>query len=186
MTVRNLVVVGASAGLLFILAGCDNGPSAVQTRERADAAPASLDSRPSGRAAAEDATRPARRSRGYDSPAESSDLGDGLVWAANRKHSAEDNAHYQFEHHGSEFGTKDLKAFVAKADAFAAHPPEGVLKLERSNGDTVMYDPKANIFAVATKDGAPRTMFKPTNGQAYWDEQKAKESERAGGGSDRS
>jgi hypothetical protein len=35
-----------------------------------------------------------------------------------------------------------------------------------------MYDPKGNLFAVVDKDGAPRTLFKPRDGAAYWDQQK--------------
>ena len=45
----------------------------------------------------------------------------------------------------------------------------------RANGDTLIYDPKANVFAVRSKAGAPRTMFKPDDGMAYWQEQKARE-----------
>ena len=49
----------------------------------------------------------------------------------------------------------------------------------RSNGDKLIYNSKTNVFAVVTKDGAPRTMFKPRDGAAYWDEQKAREADRA-------
>ena len=38
--------------------------------------------------------------------------------------------------------------------------------------------PVGNVFAVANKDGAPRTMFKPDEGRAYWDKQKDRESQR--------
>ena len=50
-----------------------------------------------------------------------------------------------------------------------------MLTLTRSNGDRLIYDPKGNIFAVADKNGAPRTLFKPKDGQAYWDKQKEAE-----------
>lgn len=69
--------------------------------------------------------------------------------------------------------------FVAKAHAFVDKPPKGVLILTRSNGDKLMYDAHGNVFAVVTKDGAPRTMFKPRDGQAYWDQQKQREDDRA-------
>ena len=47
------------------------------------------------------------------------------------------------------------------------------------------YDAKANVFAVVTKDGAPRTMFKPRDGAAYWDQQKERVAEEGkDGGSD--
>ncbi|MBV9512274.1 MAG: hypothetical protein JO303_18545, partial [Caulobacteraceae bacterium] len=45
-----------------------------------------------------------------------------------------------------------------------------------------LYDPAQNIFAVVTKDGAPRTMFKPEQGQAYWARQQQQVADRAKGG----
>ena len=56
---------------------------------------------------------------------------------------------------------------------FVDHPPPGAQTLKRSNGDTLVYDAKTNVFAVVAKDGAPRTIFKPRDGAAYWDQQKA-------------
>ena len=50
--------------------------------------------------------------------------------------------------------------------------------MTRKNGDTLFYDPKGNVFAVANKDGAPRTMFKPDEGMAYWEKQKDQETRR--------
>ncbi len=68
---------------------------------------------------------------------------------------------------------------MKKANAFVDSPPRGTLTLERSNGDILFYDPKANVFAVANKEGAPRTMFKPEEGAAYWEQQKTREATRA-------
>jgi pyocin large subunit-like protein len=104
------------------------------------------------------------------------------MWAANRKHSADENAEYQFDRDGADFGAKSVDDFIAKAHAFVDHPPAGASTLVRSNGDKLIYDPKDNVFAVVTKDGAPRTMFKPRNGEAYWEQQKSRAAE---GGSDR-
>ena len=101
------------------------------------------------------------------------------MWSANREHTAEENARLAFERNGEAFGAKSIDAFVAKAHAFTDNPPAGVQKIKRANGDTLLYDPKGNVFAVVTKDGAPRTMFKPDDGPAYWQEQKDKESARA-------
>ena len=42
-------------------------------------------------------------------------------------------------------------------------------------GDILYYDPKGNVFAVSNKEGAPRTMFKPDDGMAYWEKQKDRE-----------
>jgi len=53
--------------------------------------------------------------------------------------------------------------------------------MKRANGDTLIYDPKGNVFAVATKDGAPRTMFKPDDGMDYWRKQKERETQSASG-----
>ena len=55
---------------------------------------------------------------------------------------------------------------------FGDHPPAGTLKIARPNGDRLLYDPRANLFAVFTREGAPRTVFKPNDGMAYWTEQK--------------
>jgi pyocin large subunit-like protein len=90
------------------------------------------------------------------------------MWAANRRHTAEENANYQFQRDGADFDARTLDDFVAKAHAFTASPPKDALTL---------YDPARNIFAVVTKDGAPRTMFKPQSGKAYWDEQVARQSD---------
>ena len=72
------------------------------------------------------------------------------------------------------FGATDEKDFVAKVHHFIEHPPEGVQTVSRSNGDKLLYDAKSNTFAVERKDGAPRTMFKPHAGEAYWKEQQEK------------
>jgi pyocin large subunit-like protein len=104
------------------------------------------------------------------------------MWAANRRHSADENAEYQFNRDGADFGAKSVDDFVAKVHAFVDHPPAGAATLVRSNGDKLIYDSKTNVFAVVTKDGAPRTMFKPRDGAAYWDEQKARAAEQANGG----
>ncbi|MEO6339224.1 MAG: hypothetical protein ABIO39_04210, partial [Caulobacteraceae bacterium] len=90
------------------------------------------------------------------------------MWSDNRRHSAAENAQYQFEHHGEELGTKSLDAFLTKTHAFVDTPPSTTLKLVRANGDQLMFDPKSGLFAVARKDGAPRTVFKPQDGMAYW------------------
>ena len=101
------------------------------------------------------------------------------MWAANRRHSAEDNAQYQFNRDGSDFGAKSVDDYVEKVHAFVDHPPADAATLVRNNGDKLIYDAKANVFAVVTKDGAPRTMFKPRDGAAYWDEQKERAAEQS-------
>jgi len=107
-------------------------------------------------------------------------------WAANRKHTAAENADYQFGKNGKDFDATTEAAYVAKVHAFIDSPPSNVEKIERSNGDALLYDAKTNTFAVVSKTGAPRTMFKPRDGANYWREQEARETARAKGGDDNS
>jgi hypothetical protein len=93
------------------------------------------------------------------------------MWSDNRRHTAEENAQYQFEHHGAELGAHDLDDFLVKAHHFVDAPPQGVLTLTRGNGDKLLYDPKSGLFGVVRADGAPRTVTKPEAGQAFWDKQ---------------
>jgi pyocin large subunit-like protein len=173
---------GAAACAALTLSACDNGPSAVQTRDRSEAAASPYETAAITRG--DDVAGPAgrdahtRRRQAMAQAQADTDLGGGLTWASNSRHTAQDNAQYQFDKRAADFGLTDFKAFVSKADAFVAHPPEGVLKMERSNGDVLLYDPKSNVFAVADRSGAPRTMFKPSDGMAYWDAQKAREARR--------
>lgn len=110
--------------------------------------------------------------------------GDWPLWSSNRKYSADDNAHYQFEKHGSEFGAKNYAQYVAMAHAFIHAPPPGAETLKRKNGDTLLYDARGNVFAVMTKKGAPRTLFRPDTGKAYWDKQKDVEASKVAGRDD--
>jgi hypothetical protein len=192
MNIRTHLLTGAAACAALFLSACDNGPSAVQTRDRTAADAPRYETAAAARG--DDASGPSgertRAPRGRSAPAQGdNDLGGGLTWAANSRHTAEDNARYQFDKRGGDFGLTDFKAYVSRADAFVAHPPQGVLKMERSNGDVLLYDPKSNVFAVADKSGAPRTMFKPSDGMAYWDAQKAREArgnDRAGDNGEKS
>jgi pyocin large subunit-like protein len=93
------------------------------------------------------------------------------MWADNRRHSADENAQYQFEHHGTELGARDLDDFLVKAHRFVNTPPEGALTLTRANGDKLLFDPKSGLFGVVRSDGAPRTVTKPGEGRAFWDKQ---------------
>ena len=94
------------------------------------------------------------------------------MWSENRSHSAQENAEYHFQRAGPDLGSKTLDDFLTKVHRFGDHPPTGTLKLTRPNGDRLLYDPKANLFAVFNAQGAPRTVFKPNDGMAYWTQQK--------------
>lgn len=195
------LALGISAA---VLAGCDNGPSAVrgQTADAARSSPAGGgDNSGSGYS----------RSGGYRSSYARRDGGAGAgsgadagvdhrkdqvrlvegkpMWSASKSYSAEENAQRAFDRNGQAFGARSEDDFIRKAHDFVDHPPAGTLTLTRANGDTLYYDPKGNVFAVAGKNGAPRTMFKPDGGMAYWQKQKDSEARhqsarRSRGGSD--
>ena len=157
---RTLFVIGAAAAAMT-LAACDAGPAAVSKAPQASASTAGPASAGAQVAASDprDAAAPLAT--------------DGKpIWAANRKHTAQENADYQFNKNGKDFGALSEAEYVAKAHAFVDAPPAGVRRIARSNGDALLYDAKTNTFAVVTKDGAPRTMFKPRDGATYWAQQK--------------
>ena len=167
-TTRALPWVAACAAAL--VAACDNGPSAVAPQAAgSQMAYGTTDTRREA-ATAEDRVDhrkdPVRKLDGKP------------LWAASRSRSAEESAQNAFDRNGEAFGARDLEDYVRKARAFVERPPKGVETLTRANGDTLYYDAKANVFAVADKAGAPRTMFKPDEGAAYWQEQKDREEKR--------
>lgn len=172
---KSKIVLLASVAALA-LAGCDNGPSAVSRKQAA------------GTQMAEEGGRTASSTTDGSSDAGAARLDhrndpvrevDGKpMWSASRRYSAEDNARRAFARNGAAFGADDIDAFVEKAHDFVQRPPKGTLTLTRANGDKLLYDPKGNVFAVMSRAGAPRTMFKPDEGMAYWEEQKAREARR--------
>ena len=142
----------AAVALAAALSACDSGPSAVSPTVAQHASPA-------------------RQARVEQVP-----LVNGRpMWAANRRHSARSNAAFQYRRNGRDFGVTTQDEYVAAAHAFVGHPPAGVQTIQRGNGDRVLYDPAQNIFAVVTAEGAPRTLFKPRDGAAYF----RREQERA-------
>jgi pyocin large subunit-like protein len=160
-----------------VLAACDNGPSAV--RAKSASAATSGPAASAGGGSDDRASYASRGDGGVDHRKDAVKLVEGKpVWSPSRRYSAEENAQRAFERNGEAFGAGSIDQYVKKAHAFVDHPPAGTLTLTRANGDTLFYDPKGNVFAVANKDGAPRTMFKPDEGRAYWDKQKDRESQR--------
>ncbi len=164
------LALGISA--LALLSACDNGPSAV----RQQAAGAQM----ATAAAPERSSSFTDDASGVDHRKDAVPVAqDGKpMWAASRRNSAEDGAQRAFERNGEAFGARTVDQFVQKAHAFVGHPPKGTQTITRKNGDTLYYDPTGNVFAVASKDGAPRTMFKPDDGPAYWQKQKDREDKR--------
>ncbi len=67
-----------------------------------------------------------------------------------------------FNKHGAEFGyTNESEYLKGAQDFIGTKGNEGVLSKVRANGDTVIYNPNTNEFAVVTKDGTIVTYFKP-------------------------
>lgn len=169
---RVVLFSGAAVALALSLAGCGAHQSAVQGQSgQTVSGPSSSGGVTTSEASIEDKRyTPVPKVNGKP------------MWAPNRKHTAEENAAYQFTKNGSDFGAKTEAEYVTKVHAFVDSPPANAETLDRNNGDRLIYDPKDNTFAVVSRDGAPRTMFKPRDGAAYWNEQKDRESKRDKGG----
>jgi pyocin large subunit-like protein len=162
-----VLLLVATCAAVALLVGCDNGPSAVATKQAAGSQMAYAPSPDTGRGGEVDHRKdPVKLVAGKP------------VWAASRRYSAEESAQHAYDRNGEAFGAKTFDDYVGKAHAFVEHPSKGVETLTRANGDTLFYDAQANVFAVADKAGAPRTMFKPDDGAAYWQEQKDRATKR--------
>ena len=172
---RFVFLIGAST-LALALAACDAGPSA--TSKAPANPPASISA--AGQSSPAGSTQTATATDPRDVPAPLA-IDGKPIWAANRKHTAQENADYQFGKNGKDFGAASEADYVAKAHAFVDAPPNGIQKVARANGDALLYDAKTNTFAVVTKAGAPRTMFKPRDGAAYWQQQVTREQSRSSG-----
>lgn len=152
-----VLFLGAFAALTLTgLSACDNGPSAVETRDRPiEAADVSVISGP---AASGDVTVDGTR--------------EPTVLTANRSETVDAKIQRLYERNGADFGARSPEDFVTKVEAFTKNPPAGVEQVSRPNGDTLLYQASTNTFAVVARDGTARTMFKPDDGPTYWAEQK--------------
>jgi pyocin large subunit-like protein len=154
--IRTMAAMGVSAALLG-LAACGDGGSAVETRdraaERAEAVLTAAAVAPGGvEAAAPENAKP--------------------VLTANRRETVDQKIVRLFERNGADFGSQTAIDYLAKVEAFTSNPPSGTERVERPNGDVLLYQASTNTFAVVSRDGVPKTMFKPRDGAAYWAEQK--------------
>jgi hypothetical protein len=162
-------IMQAGVVLLFVaatLGACDNGPSAVQTRDRAGDAGAVLTAAALGGPA--QAGSAAGTESGGGAPAEK-----GAV-TANRRETAGAKITRLYTRNGAAFGARSAEDYAARMKAFADNPPAGADTARRPNGDTLYYEASTNTFAVVARDGTPRTMFKPDDGPTYWAQQKAR------------
>jgi pyocin large subunit-like protein len=173
MNMKVVFLIGA-ASLALALGGCDAGPSATRSSASLGAPPAA------GSPATASAGSPGGGPASTSTQTASTDPRDAPVplasdgkpiWAPNKRHTAQENADYQFGRDGKDFSALTEADFILKVHSFVDNPPAGVQRVQRSNGDTLLYDPKTNTFAVVTSAGAPRAMFKPDSGAAYWRQQ---------------
>lgn len=160
MGTRTVLALAIMAAV--VVAGCDNGGSAVQTRERAQ---------PVAERAADGATGPDA------APAPLENSGPPVqatgVLTSNRRETADAKAMRLFARNGADFDADSAEDYLAKAKAFTAHPPADAEKISRPNGDVLIYQARTNTFAVMDKRGVVRTMFKPSSGADYWARQKS-------------
>ena len=145
---------GIACAALVATAACGNGGSAVETRDRAEAAEAA-------------ATPTAGSAAAAETPAAQP------VLTSNRRESIDAKTERLFRTNGADFGAATAAEYLAKVQAFTARPPADVERVERPNGDVLLYQASTNTFAVVSREGVAKTMFKPRDGAAYWAEQKA-------------
>jgi len=156
--ISRLWIVAAMAAVAGVSA-CGNGGSAVETRDRAadggEAVLTAASGAPATTAAADPAIEAVKP-----------------VLTANRRETVDAKVTRLFERNGADFGSRTPQDYLAKIQAFTTRPPAGTDRVKRPNGDVLLYQASTNTFAVVSRDGVPKTMFKPREGAAYWAEQK--------------
>lgn len=155
----NMAATVALAALLGLV-GCGNGGSAVETRDRAaDGAEATLTASTGA---------PVQAAGGAGGASEKA----APALTANRRETVDAKVARLFERNGADFDARTPEDYLAKVQAFTSRPPAGTERLERPNGDVLLYQASTNTFAVVSREGVPKTMFKPNDGETYWTEQK--------------
>ncbi len=155
---RKTTGTGMAALALLALASCGNGGSAVETRERsAEGAQAVFTAGAGG------ATETAEAGPEKAKP----------VLTANRRETVDAKVARLFERNGADFGASSAEDYLVRVRAFTRRPPAGTERVERPNGDVLLYQASTNTFAVVSREGVAKTMFKPRDGATYWAEQKS-------------
>jgi hypothetical protein len=84
------------------------------------------------------------------------------TWSQTKNLSSTENAIAHWTKHSIDFPElKNVDQYAIAAKNFVINPPANTLSKVRLNGDTVLYNPETNIFAIKASDGTPRTMFRP-------------------------
>ena len=157
MRVSDLRLLGVVGAFGLIVGGCDNGGSAVETRDRSTQT-AEVGTTGSTDVDADAGASPSAEPR--------------PVMTASRRETTDAKVVRLFERNGSDFGARSASDYLAKVTAFIEQPPRGTERVERPNGDVLLYQASTNTFAVVSRDGVPKTMFKPDDGPTYWAQQK--------------
>lgn len=139
----------------------DRGPAAPAAAER-EASPSSRHPLSSAVETLREAQQLKASSRADNAP----------LWTSTRTLTAKQNAEAHWQKHRREFPEyRSAEEYIEGAHQFLRGPPKGTQFKERENGDRLLYHPASNTFAVQARSGAPRTMFRPNNGQRYWSRQ---------------
>ena len=95
------------------------------------------------------------------------------IWSQTKNLSPVQNALAHWNKHKGEFPEyKNATQYAKGARDFVNNPPVGTQSAVRvKKGETIYYDPNTNTFAVVGSNGAPKTMFRPSAGQNYWETQ---------------
>ena len=117
-----LVMAGVAA---LGLSACDNGASAVETRDRATVA--------------EDAKPTDGGSDGEAAKSADTSAGAKPVLTANRRETVDAKVQRLFERNGADFGTPTAEAYLAAITAFTTAPPADAETVRRAKGDRLHH-----------------------------------------------
>jgi pyocin large subunit-like protein len=77
-----------------------------------------------------------------------------------------------FNRHGADFGATSAENYAQQASRFLQESQaRGLPTKIDANGIIRVYDPATNTFGAYNPNGTTATFFKPTRGQAYWNDQ---------------
>ncbi|MFK8035291.1 MAG: hypothetical protein AB8B94_14210 [Hyphomicrobiales bacterium] len=98
-------------------------------------------------------------------------------WTNGEVKNAKKNLNIHYLKHRKDFSTiSSQRQYREAALRFTKTPPKGTQMYIRKNGDRVYYQKKTNTFAITNSRGTPRTLFKPTEKEAYFKKERLKDS----------
>lgn len=90
------------------------------------------------------------------------------IWTSTKKKTSVKNAYCHWKDHRKEFpNLQNAKQYVDHARSFVGKSGNGLLTKLRTNGEILIYETQTNTFVVYSKEGLPKTMFKPREGMTY-------------------